>query len=210
MNFIEFQDRFSGLPVISIREIEMAFPGFDRNALTRWQKKGYLKKIRSGYYRLVNRPVKGDLDLFFIANRIYAPSYVSLHSAFRWYDFIPEGVFTITSVTSRKTEYQSTYLGDFHYHHLKPNLFFGYRLEGYQDFQVKIADPAKAVLDFLYLHSHLDSPAHFAGLRFNIREIQEKVDFASLKVYLQLFDSQALKNRVEKFIQFINYHATTF
>lgn len=65
------------------------------NALTRWQKKGYLKKIRSGFYRLTNRPIKGEADLFFIANRIYTPSYISLQPALRWYNFIPEGVFTI-------------------------------------------------------------------------------------------------------------------
>ena len=147
MTFLEFQTTFKDLPVISAIEIEKVFPGFDRNALTRWQKKGYLQKIRRGYYRLTGQPISGDADLFFIANRIYSPSYVSLESAWRWYDFIPEGVFTITSVSTLKTAAFATPLGHFSYRRLKPDLFWGYRLEEYGSFRFKIADPAKAILD---------------------------------------------------------------
>lgn len=203
MNFLEFQNTFSRLPVISIREIEMAFPGFDRNALARWQRKGYLQKIRNGFYRLASRPIEGERGLFFIANRIYAPSYISLQSAMRWYDFIPEGVFTITSVSTRKTEAFVTPAGNFSFKSVKPSLFFGYRLEQFQEFRVKIADPEKAFLDLLYLNPHFDSFDHFFELRLNFREIREKLDLRKMEAYLRLYSSQMLESRARKFIQFI-------
>jgi predicted transcriptional regulator of viral defense system len=203
MTFLEFQSTFSAWPVIPVIEIEKAFPGFDRNALTRWQKKGYLEKIRSGFYRLANRPVRGEGELFFIANRIYAPSYVSLQSALRWYDFIPEGVFTLTSVTTRKTENFQTPSGRFSYRSIRRDLFFGYRMEKFDYFRVKIADPAKALLDFLYLHSHLDSEDHFFELRLNFWELQEKLNIDDFQNYLELFASKSLASRAKKLIKFL-------
>ena len=209
MNFLEFQQTFAQLPVISVTEIEKAFPGFDRNALTRWQKKGYLQKIRRGFYRLTDRPIKGESDFFFIANRIYSPSYVSLQSALRRYDFIPEGVFMVTSVSTLKTIQFSTPIGSFSYRSMKPGLFWGYRLEQYGQFRIKIADPAKAILDLLYLHPHLDSADHFYELRLNMSELQEKLNLLDFKRYLEHFASPALNSRADSFIQFIENHAST-
>lgn len=209
MKFLDFQQTFAQLPVISVNEIEKAFPGFDRNALTRWQKKGYLQKIRRGFYRLANRPLKGESDLFFIANRIYSPSYVSLQSALRWYDFIPEGVFMVTSVSTLKTSQFSTPIGPFSYRSLKPALFWGYRLEQYGLFRIKMADPAKALLDLLYLYPHLESADHFYELRLNRFELQEKLNLHDFERYLEYFASPSLRSRAYSFIQFIESHAST-
>lgn len=209
MKFLYFQQTFAQLPVISVNEMEKAFPDFDRNALTRWQKKGYLQKIRRGFYRLTNQAVKGESDLFFIANRIYSPSYVSLQSALRWYNFIPEGVFMVTSVSTLKTIQFATPVGSFSYRSLKPGLFWGYRLEQYGNFRVKMADPAKALLDFLYLHPQLDSPDHFHELRLNSLELQEKLNLHDFARYLEHFASPSLNARADSFIQFIENHAST-
>ncbi len=209
MKFLDFQQTFAQLPVISISEIEKAFPGFDRNALTRWQKQGYVQKIRSGFYRLTSRPLKGEADFFFIANRIYAPSYVSLQSALRWYDFIPEGVFTVTSVSTLKTIQLATSIGTFSYRSMKPDLFWGYRLEQYGDFRIKIADPAKALLDLFYLHPNLDSADHFYELRLNMFELQEKLNLQDFEYYLERFSSRALHSRAKSFLKFLETYAST-
>ena len=210
MNFLSFQHTFAQFPVISILEIEKAFPGFDRNALTRWQRKGYLEKIRSGFYRLATRPISGEGESFFIANRIYNPSYVSLQSAMSWYGFIPEGVFTITSVSTRKTQVFKTSAGHFSYRSIRRELFFGYRLVSFGNIRVKMADPEKTLLDFLYLNPHLDSAAHFFELRLNMWELGEKVRIEEINKYLKLFDSKALTARVNKFTQFLENNAVTF
>lgn len=52
MDYLGFQQTFDWLPVISTREIEKAFPGFDRNALTRWQKKVIYKRFATGFIDL--------------------------------------------------------------------------------------------------------------------------------------------------------------
>lgn len=209
MTFFEFQSTFSNLPVISIIEIEKAFPGFDRNALTRWQKKGYLEKIRSGYYRLTNRSISGEGDLYFIANRIYAPSYISLQSALRWYDLIPEGVFTITSVTTRKTQRFQTSVGNFSYKSIRSDLFFGYRMETFRDFRFKIADPAKSLLDLLYLYPNMDSEDDFFELRLNFWEVRERLDVKQFEAYLDVYASLSLARRATRFIQFLENHDVT-
>ncbi len=207
MTFLQFQHAFAHLPVIPVVEIEKVFPGFDRNALTRWQKKGYITKIRSGYYRLSARVIKNEADLFFIANRIYSPSYISLQSALRWHDLIPEGVFSVTSVSTLKTAGFHTEVGHFLYRSIKPGLFWGYHLVEYEAFRIKIADPAKALLDLLYLHPHLDSAGHFFEMRLNWQDLSEKLDLDVFKKYLTLFNSQMLNRRAHSFIQFLENHA---
>lgn len=196
MTFVEFQNTFAFLPVISIVEIEKHFPGFDPNALTRWQKKGYVEKLRNGFYRLTQFPISGEADLYFIANRIYPPSYVSLHSALRWYDFIPEGVFTITSISTKKTQIFKTPEGVFSYKNIRKNLFFGYHLERVGRYRFKIACPEKTLLDLLYLSPHLKSEDDFFELRLNTVEMMEKINWKAFNHYLSLFRSKALNKRV--------------
>ena len=209
MTFREFEEKFAALPVISVIEVKKAFPGFDRNVLTRWQGKGYLEKIRQGYYRLVSRPMTGDGDRFLVANRIYHPSYVSLQSAMRWYDFIPEGVFTVTSITTLKTASFETPVGAFQYRNLKRELFFGYRLEKSDEFYFKIADPEKTMLDFLHLHPEAGNEDALHELRLNVFELKEKINWEKMKQYLTLFTSKTLESRMELLKKYLMNHDVT-
>lgn len=209
LNFLSFQKSFSHLPVIPVTEIEKAFPGFDRNALTRWQRAGYLEKIRNGFYHFVGKPLAGTADMFFIANRIYNPSYVSLQSALSWYGFIPEGVFTITSVSTLKTQVMQTPLGHFTYQSIKPELFFGYRLETFGDFRFKIADPAKTLLDLLYFYPTLTNAGHFYELRFNFFEMKEKFSINDFEKYLTVINSKSLNKRAASLLKFLSNHDVT-
>lgn len=204
MNFLTFQKYFSALPVISISEIEKYFPGFDPNALTRWQKAGYIEKIRNGFYRIDGKSLDGgETALFIIANRIYAPSYISLQSALSWYGFIPEGVFTVTSVSSLKTNAFTTPIGHFSYRTLKPSLFWGYSLESSGAYHFRIAHPAKALLDFFYLFPEIGTDDQFYELRLNPFELKERLQPGILKQYAARFKSKSLEIRVDKFLNFL-------
>jgi len=204
MSYLDFQKTFSGFPIVSIVEIRKYFPNYDINALTRWQKKGYLIKIRNGYYRLNQHKVEGEQELCFIANHLYHPSYVSLETALRWYDFIPEGVFMITSVSTIKTQQFDTKVGDFSYRKIKPALFFGYRMEQFKGYYFKIASPEKALLDYLYLYPDRKEEADFFEWRLNAFEIKEVINLTILNDYLTLFQSKALAKRVERLLQFLS------
>ncbi|MDR0368965.1 MAG: hypothetical protein LBH96_00015 [Candidatus Peribacteria bacterium] len=71
---------------------------------------------------LASTPLNDDL-LYQSSNQICQPSYISLESALRQYDLIPEGVFVTTACTTKKTQILSGEIGTFHYSHLKPSLF---------------------------------------------------------------------------------------
>lgn len=85
---------------------------FNSHRLSDWQNKGYIQKVINRFYTWPNKPLD-ESQIAFIANRIDTPSYISLKSALRWYNFIPEGVFQQFSVTTRKTKDFETPIGDF-------------------------------------------------------------------------------------------------
>ncbi len=195
MSFLEFQKAFSDYPAISIQEIRKASPGFNPRNLTNWQARGLVKKIRNGWYALAGQRLSQPL-LFAIANQVYTPSYVSLESALSWHGFIPEGVFTVTSVSSRKTQTFDGQLGKFTYQALQPMQMTGFRLLEAEGWRFKMAEPEKALLDFLHLHPVYDSPEAIAGLRLNPFTINE-LNEAKLEDYLALFHNKSLEKRLK-------------
>lgn len=190
-------------PVFSIREIEKHFPGFDSRRLVEWQEKGYIQKLRNRFYYFTGRAVN-EQYLFFAANELYNPSYVSLESALSWYGFIPEGVFQVTSCSSRKTQSFETPVGEFGYRHIKPALFFGYRLEKWNHHHFAIADPEKTVLDYLYLHHEIAETDDFKLLRWNSTEMNSRLSMMKIHQYASHIDSKALLNRLHILKEFLN------
>lgn len=118
MSFLEFKNKMFDLACFNIHQIYAWQSGFDRNNLTRWVKKGYLIRLRQGYFAFSEYKNKPDYSFYF-ANRIYRPSYISLHSALAFYGLIPEAVVQITSVTSLKTESFNNDSGEYSYKSIK-------------------------------------------------------------------------------------------
>lgn len=200
--YIEFRAKFESYPLISLIEIQKAFPKFDRRRLVEWQKKGYIQNIKRGFYRFKEKPINEGL-LYFSANKIYKPSYVSLESALSFYQIIPEAVFSITSISTLNTSQLETPIGTFTYKHVKPLLFFGYRMVEKNSLTIAFAFPEKAILDFLYLHSELESITDFEALRWN-KEIVKTFDFKKISDYLILFKNNSLNKRFQLFLEFIH------
>ncbi len=202
MNYLAFEKSLKEFPVFSIRDIKKRYPDFDNRRLVEWQHKNYIQKIRREYYCFKER-IKDEQFLFFAANKIYSPSYISMESTLAFYNLIPEGVFIITSLTTRNTASYSTPVGDFSYNHLKPTLFFGYRLLQVNGLSIKIAEPEKVILDFLYLKK-LNSEDDINALRLNKFQINEIVDFDKLNQYQKLFNSKVLDKRIKLLKEIIN------
>ena len=128
MDFLTFRERMCPLGCFNINQVLLWERDFDRSNLTRWCRKGLLVKLRNEYYAFPEFKQAPDAARF-VANRIYSPSYISLHSALSFYGMIPEEVVQITSVTTLKTaKFQNTF-GTFHYQNLKTNLYFGYEIK---------------------------------------------------------------------------------
>ena len=197
MNYITFEKRLKPFPVFSIRDIEKCFPGFDYRRLVEWQKKKYITKIRNGFYTL-NPIIDGEPFLYNVANKIWKPSYVSLESAMSYYGFIPEGVFTITSITTLNTARYQTPVGNFSYSSIHPKLFFGYKIEVINGIKFAIAEPEKVILDFFYRKNVL-SIEDIKAMRFNFSMMAELIDIEKLNSYLITYDSKVLNTRIAIF-----------
>lgn len=202
MNYLEFEKSFKPYPVFSVKDIRKRYPGFDSRRLVEWQQKGYLVKVKRGYYCFRERS-RGEYFLYCAANKIYSPSYISFESALAWYNLIPEGVFITTSVTTKNTASYASAIGNFEYKHFKPILFFGYKLLKGKDFTFKIAEPEKVILDYFYINT-LNNLEEIEEIRFNEIVAKELISFDKLQQYLRVFNSKKLDKRIRIFINVIN------
>ena len=125
MKFLELKNELKNFPIFSLNEIKIIEPNFIRRRLNEWQDKGYIKKVIRGYYIFSDFQLSEEI-LFKIANRIYLPSYVSLESALSYYHLIPESIYGITSISTRKTYHFKTSIGEFIFRSIKPPLFLFY------------------------------------------------------------------------------------
>jgi len=201
MNFIQFKDSLRDFPVFSIADIRAAYGGFDHRRLSEWQKKGYIQKIIKGYYLFSDVEINEDI-LAIAANKMYKPSYISLETALSYYGLIPESIYVITSVSTRRTYRFETSLAAFAYRTIKPVLFFGYSL---LSSGIKIAFMEKAILDFLYLNPSVQSEDDFFSLRLNKEEMLSRMDTERLRDYMKRFNQKRLANTVEHFLMWIGY-----
>ncbi len=200
MQYIDFQNKLLPLKIFTLTDIEKFYGTYHPRRLNEWQKKGYIIKIRNGFYYFSKIPITENF-LFLIANKIYEPSYISLESALSIYNIVPEGVYSVISLTTRKTIQFITPMTTFFYRNIKANLFFGFQLLSHKDRNFKIATPEKAVLDYLYLNSNIKTIEDIEGLRWN-REVLKNLDQDKLKLYLELFSSKILN---QKFFLLQNY-----
>lgn len=106
--------------------------------------------------------------IWYVANQIYRPSYISLHTALSFYGLIPESVVQITSVTSLKTATFTNSMGEYSYKSMKEGLMFGYQLKPITDnLTIRFATPEKAILDLLYLYPFYNSVQELEELRLD-------------------------------------------
>jgi predicted transcriptional regulator of viral defense system len=155
MNFQSFKSKIKELPIFSSSLI----PSLARESgtlkvqLTQWKKKGWILALRKGLYVLSQDNRQVEPTLFFLANQIFVPSYVSLESALSFYGFIPEYVGAVTSVTVRKTCRFKNDFGLFTYQHVKSEAYGGFKTIRETDrLHAQVAEPEKAIVDFLYLN----------------------------------------------------------
>jgi len=201
--WVGFQVKMRPFRVFSVGDVNKQFPSMNMMNLVRWQKKGYITRLRNRWYVFNDAESHENIE-WLAANLIYAPSYVSLHTALSWYNLIPEMIATTTSVTTRKTNKFSTPLGAFDYHRIKPELFgFGYTLEDMDDYRSKsnnsrkimVATPQKAILDFFYINSYYDTEKDMEDLRLNNIELGKIIN-AEFYRFLGRYESRALERRI--------------
>lgn len=197
MNYLEFKNKMFDLGCFNLNQVYTWKPDFDRNNFVRWVKKGLLLRLRQGYYTFPDYLNKPDFSMFF-ANRIYRPSYISLHSALSFYGIIPEAVVQITSVTTLKTASFQNDFGEYQYKCVKEELMFGYDIKPFDSgHSMLIAQPEKALLDILYLYPFYNTDLEIENLRLDQDFLLDELDLQRLSDYLLKFKSKALQKRVK-------------
>ena len=201
MTYLEFREKLFDLACFSIHQVYAWQPDFDRNNLTRWVKKGLLVRLRQEYLAFPEYLHRPDYAQY-IANRIYRPSYISLHTALSFYGMIPEAVVQITSVSSLKTATFKNPFGEYSYKNLKSELMFGYEPRPMADGKTLLfATPEKALLDLLYLYPFYNDASELEQLRLDEDYILEELNRERLDEYRRRFHSKALDRRVEALLK---------
>jgi predicted transcriptional regulator of viral defense system len=201
MTYLKFKKEFFELACFSLQQVYAWQPGFDRNNLTRWIEKGYIFRLKQGYFAFSEYLSKPDYAFYF-ANKMYSPSYISLQSALAFYGMIPESVVQITSVTSRKTANFTNQMGEFSYKTIKLDLMFGYNLKSIPGGKtMKLATPEKAILDLLYLYPFYNSEQDFLDLRIDEDFLLSEFNSKLLEDFCQTVNKKALNERVDKFLK---------
>lgn len=200
MNYIEFKSKMFDLACFNIDQIYAWQPDFDRNNLTRWLKKGLLIRLRQGYFTFPEYKGKSDFAFYF-ANRLYRPSYISLHTALSFYGIIPEAVMQITSVTPLKTAFFANPFGEYSYKTIKKELMFGYDLKPFHEGRaLQIAKPEKALLDLLYLYPSYKTTQELEDLRLDEDYLHDDLKKDLLRELTLQFKSKALEERIQLLI----------
>jgi len=197
VNFIEFRTRLFPLACFNVNQVYAWKPDFNRNNLVRWTSQGLIIRLRQGYYTFPEYLRMPDYPFYF-ANRIYLPSYVSLHTALASYGIIPEGVTQITSVTSLKTASFVNPSGTFVYRSVREDLMFGYIARPIGDGRTLLfATPEKAIIDLIYLYPFYNNSREMTELRFDDYFMSKELNRELLLEYSSRIKSKALDNRIK-------------
>jgi predicted transcriptional regulator of viral defense system len=156
-----------------------------RQYLSRWKKQGWIRSLRKGVYELAYTEGRGISD-FYIANKMYAPSYISLETALSYYSIIPEVSMAVVSVTSKITRRFKNAHGLFIYRSIQPEAFRGYIIEKHNGLDVLIAEPEKALVDFLYFKTLRGATFDAKAERIDQKRV-EKLNKKKLELYAKIF-----------------------
>lgn len=201
MSFQEFYRQWKQYGCFNIHQVLSWGPEFQRSNLTRWIQKGYIRKLRKEWYVFAETLEVPGVQ-YLIANKIYAPSYISLQSALSFYGIIPETVIDVTSVNTRDKKSFSTPLGECSYQKIRSDLFFGFRRMNFDQLgTILFATPEKAILDFLYLNPWYQTPQDMEDLRFDQDFMEDDLDGDKLMEMCGRFQNKSLEKRIETLLK---------
>ncbi len=137
--------------------LELPIPSA-RSAAHRLQKKRILARVGPALYaNLLANPSIEQL-----AGLLWPPSYLSLEWALAYHGVSTQKPAEATCVTLHRPRRVKTALGVLTYSHLSKPLFFGFRKETVRPgVETWMADPEKALLDWIYLRRRAGEPIAF-------------------------------------------------
>jgi predicted transcriptional regulator of viral defense system len=185
------------------QDVATLFPGSENRRyglIKRAIASGEIIHIRKGLYCLAPKYQKKNINLYALAQHVYGPSYVSLESALSWHGWIPEAVYTLTSVSAGKSKEFNTPLGAFSYIRVPQKVLYADvdRITDEEENIFLMAKPAKALVDYVYVQKK-----DWTGLNPVIKSLRiEPEEFQSvtnkeLCMLIENYKSQ----RIQRFIK---------
>lgn len=120
---------------------------YPKNKISDMEKKGELIRLKRDLYVYSKSAISREL----IANHLYGVSYVSLETALAYHRMIPERVYVVRSMTTKRAKTFATPLGSFEYKTVSANYFsIGLQQEVVENqYAFLIATPTKAICDMI-------------------------------------------------------------
>ena len=128
------------------------------NLIKRALASGEVLHLRRGLYHLAPRFLRENPDPLVLAQRIYGPSYLSLETALQFHGWIPEAVYSITSVSMDRSREFETPIVNFSFAAVPQKVLYAQvaRVERHEGGDAArsflMATPLKALADYVYVH----------------------------------------------------------
>lgn len=156
-----------------------------KKMISRWKEKGWIYSLKKGLYELTY-PKDFNIPDTYVANKLYSPSYVSLETALSNYSIIPEVSMAVTSISTKPTRRFKNKHGLFIYRTIKPGAFAGYYVEKYGIFDILIAEPEKALIDYLYFKRYSNKRLNLKDERLD-KDVISRLNKKKINKYAKLY-----------------------
>lgn len=197
MRFLEFQNELRPLLVFNTMDIKKIDKKFNQVNLSIWQERNYINKLAKGLYTFSDYIIQQEL-LYFAANKIIDPSYISCESALSYYGML-EMEDHIVSVNPIRSHTYSSACCDFKFHKGKPDILKDYVLEKYNQHYFKIASPEKALVDFFFFNPQYQTRSQIENLKFLESESWNKITRFKIKSIANSYGNNKLDRRINNF-----------
>lgn len=133
-------------------------------------------RLKRGMYVASPEKSRKEISTLLVANHIYGPSYVSCQTALRYWGLIPERVYSIQSMTIKRSRSFTNKIGQFDYIHVHEDYYhIGIRMINENGFSYMIASPEKALCDMIVTTPNL-----------NLRYTQELIQYLEEDIRLDM------------------------
>lgn len=151
LQLVDVEDRLSkaGMALFTPQDFSRFFGSSSTRTkyfLETYTKRGLFVRLKQGLYGL-RRHLPREEE---IANLLYRPSYISFEYALARHNIMPEMVYTITSATTKPTRTFTVGEKTFAYFKIKRVAYTGYAPVKLGNRTVLLAEPEKALVDYLY------------------------------------------------------------
>lgn len=162
---------------------------YPKNKISNLKKRGELIQLKRDLYVYSKSIISKEL----IANHLYGISYISLETALAYYGMIPERVYVVRSMTTKRSKALDTPLGRFEYKTVSSDYFsIGLQQEIIENqYAFLIATPTKAICDMIVATPNLRLQSIKATQSYLTEDL--RIDFEFLKT----LDKDIIKQCIE-------------